>query len=175
VDGEEPSSWRATFLAALEASGNVSAAAHRAGVHRCTAYRHRAGESDFRAAWDEALEVALDALEAEARRRALEGWEEPVFHEGKICGHIRKYADRLLMMLLKAYRPEFRDNAPVRSTGDTTVQVVYVNDWRGEPRAVDHGNGTDGLETFRSLGYVPALPSPASGPGDPSAVAGRAS
>jgi hypothetical protein len=127
VDGEEPSTWRAVFLAALEASGNVSAAARRAATHRGTAYRHRAADPSFREAWDEALEVALDALEAEARRRALEGWDEPVFHAGEICGHIRKYDAALLMFLMKAYRPEFRDHARVEHSGDTTVRVEYAD------------------------------------------------
>ena len=119
--------WHATFLDALESSGNVTAAARRAGVDRGTAYRSRAAAAEFRAAWDEALEVALDALEAEARRRALEGWDEPVFHAGEICGHIRKYDAALLMFLMKAYRPEFRDHARVEHSGDTTVRVEYAD------------------------------------------------
>jgi hypothetical protein len=125
--------WHSTFLDALSSSGNVTAAARRAGVDRGTAYRSRAAAAEFRAAWDEALEVALDALEAEARRRALEGWEEPVFYQGKVCGHIRKYSDALIMFLLKAYRPEFRDNYRVEHSGDTTIRVEYVNDWRDSP------------------------------------------
>jgi hypothetical protein len=135
MDDEQPSSWRATFLAALEASGNVSAAARRAATHRCTAYRHRQADPEFRAAWDEALEVAMDDMEAEARRRAVDGWDEPVFYEGKVCGHIRKYSDALIMFLLKAYRPEFRDNDRVVHSGDTTttVRIEYVNDWRDSP------------------------------------------
>jgi hypothetical protein len=132
VDGEN---WRATFLGALEASGNISAAARRAGVGRATAYRHRAGESDFRAAWDEALEVATDALEAEARRRALEGWEEPVFFNGQECGRVRKYDSTLLIFLLKAHRPEkFRDHAAVQHSGDLTIRVEYVD---RDPAAAD--------------------------------------
>jgi hypothetical protein len=131
VDGEKPSAWRAPFLAALEASGNISASARRAGVGRATAYRHRAGESDFREAWDEALEVAIDALEGEARRRALEGWDEPVFFNGSECGRIRKYDSTLLIFLLKAHRPEkFRDNVAVQHDGELTIRIEYVNDWR---------------------------------------------
>jgi len=129
--GAMPSSWRETFLAAFETSANVSAAARRAGVGRATAYRHRAADPEFRAAWDEALEVAADALEAEVRRRAVDGWDEPVYHAGEICGYIRKYDDRLLMFLMRALRPEFRDNAPVRPTGDRPepVRIEYPTDW----------------------------------------------
>ena len=173
MDDEQPSSWRATFLAALEASGNVSAAARRAATHRGTAYRHRQADPEFRAAWDEALETALDDMELEARRRAVDGWDEPVFFKGEVCGHIRRYSDALIMFLLKAYRPEFRDNYRVEHSGtaDTVVRVEYVNDWP-DSTVVDHGNGTDGLETLRGLGYVPALPSPSVVTSDLSAVAG---
>jgi hypothetical protein len=164
VDGEESSSWRATFLGALEASGNVSASARRAGVGRATVYRHRAGEADFRESWDEALEVACDALEAEARRRALDGWDEPVFYEGKVCGHIRKYSDALIMFLLKAYRPQFRDHALTEHAVNAPVQVEvrYVNDWRDSPavagdRSERPEEGIGGIEIFRQLGYVRAV------------------
>jgi hypothetical protein len=133
-DGEESSSWRATFLAALEASGNVSAAARRAGVGRATANRHRAGEAEFREAWAEALEVAADALEEEVRRRAVDGWDEPVFHAGEICGYIRRYDGRLLMFLLAAIRPEkYRANYRVEHSGDGTVRVEYPPDWPDSP------------------------------------------
>jgi hypothetical protein len=40
-------------------------------------------------------------LEAEARRRAVQGWDEPVFHQGRKVGTIRKYSDRMLEILLK--------------------------------------------------------------------------
>jgi hypothetical protein len=167
--------WHAAFLDALESSGNVTISARRAGVSRTAAYKARRGEAEFRAGWDEALEVALDDMEAEARRRGVEGWTEPVFYQGKVCGHIRKYSDALIMFLLKAYRPEFRDNYRVEHSGDTTIRVEYPPAWPDEPRAVDHGSTVDGLETFRSLGYVPALPSASVVTSDPSALAGDAS
>ena len=57
-------------------------------------------------------------LEAEARRRAAIGVDEPVFYKGKVVGHIRKYSDNLLMFLLKAHWPEkFRDNYGVEHSG----------------------------------------------------------
>jgi hypothetical protein len=121
--------WRTTFLGALEVSGNISAAARRAGVGRATAYRHRQAEPEFRSGWDEALEVATDALEDEARRRAVEGWEEPVFQGGQEVGRIRKYDSTLLIFLLKAHRPEvYRDNAAVQHSGDLTIRVEYSDE-----------------------------------------------
>ena len=45
-------------------------------------------------------------LELEARRRAYEGVEKPVFHAGEECDFIRQYSDVLMMFLLKAHRPD---------------------------------------------------------------------
>ncbi|GIX17682.1 MAG: hypothetical protein KatS3mg119_1868 [Rhodothalassiaceae bacterium] len=97
---------RARFLAVLRETANVSAAARAVGMSRSGAYQLRQQDEAFRAAWDDALEEALDLLEAELWRRALKGVARPVFYGGKRCGVIRSYSDQLGMFLLKAHRPE---------------------------------------------------------------------
>ncbi len=66
------------FLAAFRETGNVRLACKAAGVGRSTHYRWREKDSEYREAFDQAKEDATDVLEAEAHRRAVEGWEEPV-------------------------------------------------------------------------------------------------
>jgi hypothetical protein len=75
--------------------------------------------------------MGVDALEEEALRRGVEGVLEPVWYNGEIVGHRRKYSDNLLMFMLKGRRPEtFRDNASVEHSGqggaplDFTVNLV---------------------------------------------------
>ncbi|RMF70364.1 MAG: terminase [Alphaproteobacteria bacterium] len=97
---------RKRFLDVLRKSANVSAAARAVGMSRSSAYQLRRQDPEFRAAWDEALEEALDLLEAELWRRALKGVVRPVFYGGRRCGMIRSYSDQLGMFLLKAHRPE---------------------------------------------------------------------
>ena len=110
--------WKPLFLDTLRGTGNVRLAASNADVARQVAYRARDSSATFRADWDEALEEARELLEAEARRRAAIGVDEPVFYKGKVVGHIRKYSDNLLMFLLKAHWPEkFRDNYAVEHSG----------------------------------------------------------
>ena len=102
------------FLDTLRGTGNVRFAASNADVARQVAYRARDSSATFRADWDEALEEARELLEAEARRRAAIGVDEPVFYKGQVVGHIRKYSDKLLMFLLKAHWPEkFRENVSI--------------------------------------------------------------
>lgn len=136
--GSPPVDWQERFLTELAATGNVSHSARVALVDRRTIYTHRQSDPAFAAAWLEAVDESNDLLEAEARRRAVEGVNEPVVHQGKIAGTwidhegrpcsphdegakfvpvtVKKYSDTLLIFLLNGNRPEkFRQN--VKFTG----------------------------------------------------------
>lgn len=125
---------RDAFLADLTQRGNVSAAAAAAGLSRDTFYVWRGKDSDFAAAWDQALETAIDAMELEARRRAVEGVEKPIIgrvgkDEDGIITYVREYSDSLMTLLLKAHRPDkYRERTDVQHTGK--LEIEYVNDWR---------------------------------------------
>ena len=97
---------RTAFLSALAEYGNVTQAADKAGVNRVYLYEVRAEDKAFKKEWEEAARYGALRLEDEARRRAIEGWEEPVWHKGMECGTVRKYSDTLLIVLLKAHHPE---------------------------------------------------------------------
>ena len=124
-----PGAWRAKFLAELAKTSNVSAACKAAGVSRSTAYEARDGDEAFASSWDDAIDEATDALEAEARRRAIEGVDRPVFYQGGECGHVREFSDALLMFLLKAHRPKkFRENVQVEHQLPGVVKVHLAFD-----------------------------------------------
>lgn len=94
----------------MSAGGNVKKACELSGMARSTVYRLRKNDPAFASVFSEAFEEGIDALEDEARRRAFEGVERPVFYQGKQCGAIREYSDTLLMFLLKGARPgKYRD------------------------------------------------------------------
>ncbi len=96
--------WVGPFLGHLRTSLNAAESCRAAGVPYSTVTGLRARDADFAAAYEDALEEAYDHLEAEARRRAFEGTEEPVWHQGAQCGTVRKYSDSLAQFLLKGYR-----------------------------------------------------------------------
>ncbi|MCB8883989.1 hypothetical protein ACELLULO517_27365 [Acidisoma cellulosilytica] len=113
------------FLQHLSITANISASAHAAHASRSTVYARRKSDSDFRICWDDALEEALDALEAEARRRAFVGYDEYVTckdgliydAEGNVVTQ-RRYSDSLMKLLLGACRPEgFRHRLSAESNG----------------------------------------------------------
>jgi hypothetical protein len=102
---------RRKFLDALRQCGNVTAACRAAQLDQSNAYKVRAADPEFAAAWADALEEAADVLEAEAWRRAVRGVERPVFQGGEQVGAVREYSDTLLIFLLKGAKPEkYRDN-----------------------------------------------------------------
>ena len=108
----------AHFLALLSECGNVTRSAEESGCHRVQLYRMKREDEEFSAAWEEAAEIGAKRLEDEARRRAVEGWQEPVWYQGEQTGTVTKFSDTLLICLLKAHHPEkYAD----RSKTDTTV------------------------------------------------------
>lgn len=131
------------FLAQLAATGNAKLAAEACNLDRRKLYRLRTEDEAFAASWADAMDAATEVLEAEARRRALDGWEEPVFYQGVETGLVRRFSDTLLIFLLKAARPErYRDNHRVEHTGAEggpitgEVQVqVYLPGTRPEEQA----------------------------------------
>jgi transposase InsO family protein len=103
---------RERFLKVLADTGNVTAAVAAAGTSRTRVYELRKTDPAFAASWEEAEEIVADALEAEVRRRAVEGVEEPLVSAGRIVRDdngqpigVRRYSDKLLLELLKKRRP----------------------------------------------------------------------
>jgi hypothetical protein len=106
------------FLEALAETGSVSTATAVAGTSRTRVYELRKADPTFASAWEEAEEIAVDRLEDEARRRALEGVPEPLVSAGKLVRDdegqpiiVRRYSDNLLLSLLKAHRPPRRERS----------------------------------------------------------------
>lgn len=97
---------RDRVLGALAMGYSYDRAAKFAGIGRRTVFELKKTDLDFAAACETAYEAGTDKLEDEARRRAFEGVDRPIFQGGKLVGHERQFSDRLLEIALKARRPE---------------------------------------------------------------------
>lgn len=126
--------WTDAFLAHLAECGILTDAAAAAGVDRSTVFRRRQDDEEFARAVDEAIDMAADKLEREARRRAVDGVEEPVYQGGQLVGKRMVYSDSLLALLLKGRRKKVfaerieqtgADGGPVQTR---TVIVTGVPD-----------------------------------------------
>jgi hypothetical protein len=117
---------REKFLMALAERGHVGESATAVGIDRSTVYAWRKEDPAFEAAYQSALDQSVTQLEDEARRRAHDGWEEPVWHLGQQCGTVRKFSDTLLIFLLKANKPEkYRETSRHEITGANGGPVKY--------------------------------------------------
>lgn len=109
---------RSAALASLQVAGNMSEAARAAGVDRGTLYEWRQADKAFDEACKRACEVAWDRAEREAYRRAVEGWEEPVYQGGVQVGVTRRYSDTMLQSVLRAKRAkEWRESMKHEHSG----------------------------------------------------------
>jgi len=101
----------------------------------------------FKTAWEDALESAIDKLERECRRWALDGQPESVVYQGQqawlrdpeslkikkdnqgnpIPLNIYVRSPRMMEILLKAHRPKFRDKPPPpEGKGSAGVLIITL-------------------------------------------------
>lgn len=140
------------FLAAYSRIGNITRAAEAVGMHRGSHLVWLKKDPEYASAFEEARGMAGDRLEAEARRRAVEGTDEPIFYQGVQVGTVKRYSDVLLICLLKAHRPEkFAERSDIRLQGRMQhtgqVQVFIPDNSRGDS---DPAQGDDTQESLPS-------------------------
>jgi hypothetical protein len=85
--------WKPAFLAALRELPVIKHACVAVGIDRTTAWRTRKSDEAFAEAWDAAMEEGIDRAEAEAFRRAVVGFEEPVIDRGRLAYRYERYED----------------------------------------------------------------------------------
>lgn len=97
---------QAAFLKQYTAAGEIGTAATAVGIHRDTHYRWLKADKRYRKEFDNATQLRVEVLETEVRRRALVGWDEPVYYKGQKVGDVHKFSDVLLIFALKGEKPE---------------------------------------------------------------------
>lgn len=97
------------FIEVLADTGLVASACEAVDMSEQSAFRLRRapGGESFARAWEAATAAAATRLIDVAFSRAIEGVDIPVFdRDGCRVGSKRQYSDRLMMFLLRAYRPD---------------------------------------------------------------------
>ena len=123
--------WRPRFLKALRMSCNWTDSLKAAHVSYNTVKLHERNDPDFAAQLKEAEEEGAQLLHGVCFKAALEGNLEPVYWQGKIVGHIRKYDSRMQIELLRAHMPHLfktpGSRAPVIS-GDSNNKGMIMDE-----------------------------------------------
>lgn len=125
---------RDAFLEALSNGWTVRDAVKAAGGrHHSTWYELRKSDPDFASAWDEAWELGTQALEQEAFRRGVEGYDEVTYDgDGKETRRVRRYDSALLQRLLVGRRPNVYGSNP---------QAVAIAASTADPEPLRHQAG----------------------------------
>ena len=90
----------------------------------------------FYLAWDEAMDAAIENIEKEVHRRAVEGVEEPLVFKGRKTGDtIKRKSDLMLIFLAKRHRHEFRDSFNVQPVVNVQVNVESARERLAEKLA----------------------------------------
>jgi len=106
------------FLESYRQWANISYACEQSGVPRQNVYYWQEHDAEFAAQFKIASEAATERLEREAWRRAVEGspYQRTSYYRGEPVGTDFKteYSDNLMMLLLRARRPDlYRERVDV--------------------------------------------------------------
>lgn len=112
------------FIENLTLTGLEREARVHAGVSLAKYRKALDDDPDFAEQVQEAKERAVDRLESEARRRAVEGVTRHVYYKGEVVGEQTDYSDSLLMFLLKANRPDkFGDKTTLKGSKAEPLRI----------------------------------------------------
>lgn len=98
------------FLSVLAETCNVTEAARKAGVNLSYAYKKRASNAGFRAAWMEAIGAAYQRLELVLLDRAFNGIEKVVKRRDGSEERMLEYSNQLGLSLLRMHRDTAADS-----------------------------------------------------------------
>ena len=112
-----------TFLVAYSECGSLNKSYEITGISSTSHYHWMHTDSNYVQAFTEARRITGHKLEAEAIRRAYEGWDEPVYQGGKLAGVTRKYSDTLMIFMLKGLLPDIHREKFVELNNSGPLQI----------------------------------------------------
>ena len=108
----------------FRACGLMTKACKAAGVPRrqMEAFMASPKGEEFKANYDDAVLAYSDVVRAEVHRRAIDGVDEEVNHQGQAVGTKRVYSDTLLVKMATAVLPEY--NTKLDLTTNQPINIV---------------------------------------------------
>jgi hypothetical protein len=120
--------WRPKFLGCLSMATGVVFAAKAARVSYNTFRLHQRNDPEFAAQVREAEAQGAELLHYACFQRAVEGNLEPIYFQGQVVGHVRKFDTRLQIEFLRAHLPEIFKTPGAPPINFTTGQQILVLD-----------------------------------------------
>ena len=114
----------------VESGGNIGKALNGIPITRYQLTKYAKEHSAFNTRFNDALDLGLDALEDEAKRRGFDGVEEAVYHKAKKIGVKRNYSDTLLKFILAGRRKKIygKETRLKLEGGDSPIDLNSLPD-----------------------------------------------
>jgi len=128
------------FLNHVRGGMAVMKAAEKVKVSHQTLYNRRRENEEFAEQWEAALvesdKITVARLEQEADRRAIEGYEKPIYQGGELVGSEQRYSDTLLMFRLNGLASDkYRQRTEHTVQGEININVTEM--YREAAKAAD--------------------------------------
>lgn len=114
------------FLAAWAEIPTIRGASKKAGLATPQHYEWMKNSPEYAETFNEARRELVAALEHEAFRRGVEGWDEPVYQGGVQVGTVRKFDSSFVKMLLQANDPRYCDRHNHNVSGEIKGKTIVV-------------------------------------------------
>lgn len=125
------------FLSSYRITGKVQRSAALAGVSCRAIQKWRQEFPEFEEEFRESHIAWVEHLKTEIYRRAVEGWDEPVYQKGELVGTVRKYDSKLLMYLTSQADPSFRTIQPAAQVNIATALTTTTNNIHGNVTIIE--------------------------------------
>lgn len=127
--GDFDAAAKAVYLEKLTETGLRVHSARAAGVTSSTVRHHRLADADFAAREEEAEAHHTETCLQELHRRAVQGYDKPVFWQGAQAGVVREYSDALLLAKVRARAGEYRqgDKLTIDQTTKHSGHIVHAD------------------------------------------------
>lgn len=142
ADRDWPNQWQRIFLQSLSSLPDVSAACRISGISRGSAYRLRETDADFARAWNDALDLARDAVERRAYQWIMTGVpvkktvKKTVTKNGKVLSEETTTTESaetnatLMIFWLKAWNPDryrWSERAELTGADGGAIKIEPLN------------------------------------------------
>jgi hypothetical protein len=99
------------YLEELARTGLKTNSARKLGISYGNVCLHIRKDAAFAQAVEEAMDQFRDSIEEAIDQRGRLGWDEPIYYQGTLVGHVKRYDTQLLLAQAKAHIPAYRDKA----------------------------------------------------------------
>lgn len=148
------------FLAAFMVTGRISTSAEHSNVSRANHYFWLRRDPNYQVAFERCRDAVCDHIEGGLVDRLAHGWSEPVFHNGEVVGHKRKFDNTNALKYLAVIKPKtFGDSDPIEAkiepVSQDIIDAIRMLRQHGASAIGEHAAATEQLRSMENCVEAP--------------------